>query len=78
MNKKQRKKLERIASQLEDLRSDLETISNEENEKLDNIPVNLIGSDRYNDMWAVSDNLDEVIADLNNTINNLRNNVIYF
>ena len=78
MNKKQRNLLERIASQLEDLRSDLETILDEEVEKLDNIPDNLNGSDRYNDMWAVRDNLEEVIADLDNTIDNLRDNVIYF
>lgn len=78
MNKKQRKELERIASLLEELRSDLETIRDEEDEKLDNIPDNLNGSDRYNDMWAVRDNLEEVIDDLDNTINNLRDNVIDF
>lgn len=76
MNKKQRNELERIASQLEELRSDLEVICDEENEKLDNIPDNLYGSDRYNDMWTVRDNLEEVIADLDNTIDNLRDNVI--
>lgn len=78
MNKKQRNELERIASQLEGLRSDLEVICDEENEKLDNIPDNLYGSDRYNDMWVVRDNLEEVIADLDNTIDNLRDNVINY
>lgn len=78
MNKKQRNKLERIASQLEDLKSDLETIRDEEDEKLDNIPDNLNCSDRYNDMWVVRDNLEAVIDDLDNTIDNLRDNVINF
>lgn len=78
MNKKQRIELERIASQLEELRSDLEVICDEEDEKLDNIPDNLNGSDRYNDMWVVRDNLEEVIADLDNTIDNLRDNVINY
>lgn len=78
MNKNQRKELERIASLLEELRSDLEVICDEEDEKLDNIPDNLYGSDRYNDMWVVRDNLEEVIADLDNTIDNLRDNVINF
>lgn len=76
MNKKQRNELERIAGQLEELRSDLEVICDEEDEKLDNIPDNLYGSDRYNDMQEVRDNLEEVIADLDNTIENLRDNVI--
>ena len=78
MNKKQRNELERIASLLEELRSDLEVICDEENEKLDNIPDNLYGTDRYNDMMEVRDNLEEVIADLDNTIDNLRDNVIDF
>lgn len=78
MNKNQRKELERIASLLEELRSDLEVICDEEDEKLDNIPDNLNGSDRYNDMWVVRDNLEEVIADLDNTIDNLRDNVINY
>ena len=78
MNKNQRKELERIASLLEELRSDLEVICDEEDEKLDNIPDNLYGSDRYNDMWVVRDNLEEVIADLDNTIDNLRDNVINY
>lgn len=78
MNKKQRKELERIASLLEELRSDLEVICDEEDEKLDNIPDNLNESDRYNDMMEVRDNLEEVIADLDNLIDNLRDNVIDF
>lgn len=76
MNKKQRKELERIASLLEELWFDLGVICDEEDEKLDNIPDNLNGSDRYNDMLVVRDNLVEVFVDLDNTIENLRNNVI--
>lgn len=78
MNKKQRNELERIASLLEELKSNLETIRDEEDEKLDNIPDNLNGSDRYEDMMEVRDNLEEVIDDLDNTIDNLRDNVINF
>lgn len=78
MNKKQRKELKRIASLLEELSLDLETIRDEEDEKLDNIPDNLNGSDRYSYMWEVRDSLNEVIDDLNNTIDNLRDNVIDF
>lgn len=78
MNKKQRKELESIASQLENLFSKLESIRDEEDKKLDNIPDNLIGSDKYNDMWTVRDNLEDVMVDLENVIDNLRNNVINY
>ena len=47
MNKARRKKLGEIAEQLSDLRDQLQTILEEEEEYRDNIPENLQGTERY-------------------------------
>lgn len=47
MNKPTRKQLQTIIDKLESLKWELEEISETEQEKLDNIPENLQGSERY-------------------------------
>ena len=61
MNKKQHKKLEQIIDQLQ-------IIHDEEEEKYDNAPENLLYSDRYEKIQDIMDNLDETIEILQSII----------
>lgn len=76
MNKEQRKRLEEIASAIEDARAELEAIRDEEQEKVDNAPDNLNTSLRYEQMEEYIDYLQEVIDELDNSVDELRENVI--
>ena len=76
MNKKQRQKLESIASIIEDAIADIEVIRDEEQEKLDNAPDNLNTSSLYEQIEEYIDTLDTVIDELDSTVNELRESVI--
>ena len=75
MNAPRRKAIREIISDLEELKSRLETIMDEEQEAYDNLPENLQGSERGEEMEAAADNLDsafngvdEVLDYLNSAI----------
>lgn len=69
MNKIRRKALSEIVDRLEELRSDLEGIKEEEEEYRDNMPGNLQGSERYDAADAACDNLDSALGTLEDAIN---------
>lgn len=76
MNKEQRKLLEKLASHIEDVISDLEMIRDEEQEKVDNAPENLQYSARYEQMQDIADSIQLVIDALDNAVDELRTEVI--
>lgn len=65
MNKNQRKQLEDIIGKILDLQESIEIIRDEEQEKLDNMPDNLINSERFSQ-------IEEGISCLENAIDNLQ------
>ena len=78
MNKQRRKKLIEISSKLEMIKSELEDCLNEEEDYYDNIPEKLQSSLRseiaenvIDNMQNATDNLDEIINLLNETIENI-------
>lgn len=76
MNKEQRKLLEKLASHIEDVISDLEMIRDEEQEKVDNAPENLQYSARYEQMQDIADSIQLVIDELDYAVYELRTEVI--
>lgn len=75
MNNNQRKELQKIVDKIEDLRIEVEYIRDEEQDKIDNMPENLQGSERYYSMEEVVTYLNDGISELENAIENL-NSVI--
>ena len=61
MNKARRKSLQEILDKMDELRSMLETLKDEEEEYRDNIPENLWGSERYEKADEAVDNLDSAL-----------------
>ena len=61
MNKARRKSLQEILDKVDELRSMLETLKDEEEEYRDNIPENLWGSERYEKADEAVDNLDSAL-----------------
>lgn len=74
MNKNQRKKLADILEEIEGQIAELEVMAEEEQEKADNIPDNLINSDRAIMLQESADNLNEAVADLQNWVDEVRDN----
>ena len=74
MNKNQRKKLTDILEEIEGQIAELEVMAEEEQEKADNIPDNLINSDRAIMLQESADNLNEAVADLQNWVDEVRDN----
>ena len=71
MNAKRRKTLQDIVDRLgkldelrEEIREQLQDVLDEEQEALDNIPENLQGSDRAQQMLEYVDNMQDVIGEL--------------
>ena len=62
MNKIRRKALQEIYDKLSDLREELETIKDEEDESRENMPENLQGSERYEQSETASGNIDEYLS----------------
>lgn len=58
MNAPRRKSIQEVIDQLEELKSTIETIMDEEQEAYDNLPENLQGSERGEAMSEAADNLD--------------------
>lgn len=68
MNKARRKRLEDIIDKLDDIKSEIESIREEEQEAYDNIPDNLNDSEMATTMEENIDNLDEVLLNLEDYI----------
>ena len=71
MNKKRRDKISAIATKLNDCKSELESIKEEEDDARDNMPENLEGSSRYSDSEEASDAMDSAITDIESAVNAL-------
>ena len=74
MNKNQRKKLTDILEEIEGQIVELEEMAEEEQEKADNIPENLNNCDRAIMLIESADNLNEAVADLQNWVDEVREN----
>lgn len=61
MNKSRRARLNSIINTLNELRSDLETIHDEEDEAMSNMPESLQESDRYCAMEEACDNMSDAM-----------------
>lgn len=68
MNKTRRKWLENIIDKLDDIKSEIESIREEEQDAYDNIPENLNDSEMATTMEENLDNLDEVLSNLEDYI----------
>ena len=58
MNAPRRKSIQEVIDQLEELKSTIETLMDEEQEAYENLPENLQGSERGEAMSEAADNLD--------------------
>lgn len=73
MNNPTRKQLQKIIDSLESVKAELEEISENEQEKLDNIPENLQGSERYERAESVCGYLEDAICSFEELIDNITN-----
>lgn len=71
MNKIRRKALQEIFRKLSDLREELETIKDEEDESRENMPENLQGSERYEQSETASGNIDEAMEYLSSACDSI-------
>lgn len=71
MNKIRRKALQEIYDKLSDLREELETINDEEDESRENMPENLQGSERYEQSETASGNIDEAMEYLSSACDSI-------
>lgn len=71
MNKIRRKALQEIYDKFSDLREELETIKDEEDESRENMPENLQGSERYEQSETASGNIDEAMEYLSSACDSI-------
>lgn len=71
MNRERRKNLQGIIDQLEELKSSLEDIQNEEEGYRDNIPENMQSGERYEQSDAACDAMSEAVSQLEEAINSI-------
>lgn len=71
MNKQRRKEIQEIMVKLEEIKTDIEAVWNDEQFYMDSIPENLTGSERYgkaeeavSNLEGACDNLDEALEQL--------------
>ena len=64
MNAERRKRINKVIEEIENLKSELEGIQEEEEDYRDNMPENLQGSERYERADANCENLYEAISNL--------------
>lgn len=76
MNNVRRKQLQQIIDRIEDLKSDLESIKEEEEEYRDNIPENLQGSERYEMADEACNNLDYAFDSLEDVVNYIEEAIV--
>ena len=68
MNKQNRRDLQGYADSLDEIRSNIETMMEEEQEKLDNMPESLQESERGEAMQEAIDNLESAASSLEEAI----------
>lgn len=68
MNANRRKSIEKILSQIEDLKTELESLKDEEREYYDNMPESLQGGERGQDAQRYVDELDNALNSLDEAI----------
>lgn len=71
MNKARRKIIEECVSKLEDIKSELDSVRDDEEFAKDATPENLQDTDRYYDMESNVDDLDSVVCLLDDAIDSL-------
>ena len=71
MNAKQRKKLQGYVDSLDEIRSNIETMMEDETEKLDNMPESLQESERGDAMQEAIDNLESASSSIEEAIDYL-------
>ena len=71
MNAPRRKSIQEVIDQLEELKSTIETIMDEEQEAYDNLPENLQGSERGEAMSEAADNLDSAFSSMEEVLDYL-------
>lgn len=71
MNNPRRKKIGKIAEQLQELKDQLEKLLEEEQEAFDNIPEAFQDTDRYSDAEEKLEYLDSAFGSLEEVIDNL-------
>ncbi len=71
MNKLRRKALQEVFDKLSDLREQVETIMQEEDESRENMPENLQGSERYEQSETASYSIDEAIEYLSSACDSI-------
>lgn len=71
MNKKRRKSIEDIINKIEELKIDIETIKDEEQEAYDNMPEGLQCSQMCENMESAISSLEYAYDSLDDAINNL-------
>lgn len=72
MNKSQRKQLEELLDKITELQEQVEFIRNEEQEKLDNMPENLQGGERYSQMENAISCLDDAVSHLQSAYDDIQ------
>lgn len=72
MNKSQRKQLEELLDKITELQEQVEFIRNEEQEKLDNMPENLQGGERYSQMENAISCLDDAVSNLQSAYDDIQ------
>ena len=71
MNKVRRETLQGISIKLEDLKSDIESLRDEEQEYADNMPDSLQGSEKHDTAENAISSMDEAIDNLDSVINEI-------
>lgn len=73
MNKTRRKRIEALLTALSEIIDEVESLRDEEQEYLYNIPENLQSSERYAIAENAASNLEEAACDLQNALEELEN-----
>lgn len=68
MNSTQRKELKRVHGELHNLIGDIQCVIDEENDKIENAPENLLYSERYETMRETVEDMEDTIQELENAI----------
>ena len=71
MNNNQKKELAKIIDRIEEIKNDIEYVRDEEQEKIDNMPENLQGSEKYSLMEEAVSNLDYALSILEDVVDNI-------
>jgi len=71
MNKARRKAIDELVAKFEDLKCDIESIQEEEQEYLDNMPESLQGGEKGDIAQTAIDEMDSAISSLDEAISSI-------